>query len=177
MKKDAVQVFVSRGEAFIPVYEPGAGDAVRILLCDGGSEDFPMSSDAFLKALFDHYGLSVPASKRRYGYFLQGKRQLVPMPVSDGITLIPYHTREAIGKQTRTGWVRAAAITSLQQDREQETVIATSAHSFAAFHSKRFCFEQLKNARWLEHCYKEVHNIDAGDKTPWKFFTDVRGAV
>lgn len=167
----AVERFISMGQAFLPVNYEGQGDVVSILFKNGQEEKLSMSADSFLKQLLMYYGTSISASRQRYGYFL-GKKQLVPIPLSYGATIVPYHTREAIGRQTRTGWFVASEINGFKKLDQHQTILTLSEHGVTVFHSKKFCFEQLKNARWIEFCFQELHRTD---QKGWNFFRDMRG--
>ncbi|WP_096203188.1 competence protein ComK [Bacillus sp. FJAT-45350] len=166
-----VEEFLSYGQAFYPVNSEGSGDVLMILLDNGDRKIVNMSCDTFLKQLLMYYGTSMSASRQRYGYFL-GKKQMVPVPLSHGKTLIPFHTREPIGRQSKTGWVIAKEIDAFRKKTLHETEVQLGAHSISVKHSSKFCFEQLKNARWIELCFQELH----GHSTQgWNFFQNVRG--
>lgn len=151
-----VERFLSSGQAFIPVNVEGKGDCMQVHWKDGTTEVVDVRSEAFLSEVLTHFGTSVTVNRNRYGT-LVGKKQLVPIVLSYGITLIPYNVREPIGKQARVGWFIAREISEMVKQSRQETAIVLDKHKITVHHSEKFCFEQLKNARCIELCYGEIH--------------------
>jgi hypothetical protein len=151
-----VERFLSAGQAFVPVNAENKGDSVQLYFKDGSIELLDMQSDTFLSKLLYYFGTSVVANRNRYGK-LVGKKQLVPIVLSYGITLIPYNVREPIGKQTRIGWFITKEISSFYKKSPHHTLVQLSQHEIPVMHSEKFCFEQLKNARCIELCYGEIH--------------------
>ncbi|USK87529.1 hypothetical protein [Peribacillus asahii] len=151
-----VEMFLSSGQAFIPVYAENKGDSVLMYLKDGSTEMLDIQCESFLAKLLYYFGTSVSANRNRYGK-LVGKRNLVPIVLSYGMTLVPYTVREPIGRQTRTGWFLAKEISHFHKKSQHHTVVQLSQHEVSVMHSEKFCFEQLKNARCIELCYGEIH--------------------
>ncbi|MGM9923198.1 MAG: hypothetical protein ACI35R_02970 [Bacillus sp. (in: firmicutes)] len=151
-----VERFLTVGQAFVPVNENGKGDVTVLYVKDGTTEILDMRCEAFLSKLLSYFATSIAANRNRYGKLI-GKKQLVPVVLSYGMTLVPYNVREPIGKQTRVGWVIAREILSFARKSPQETSIQLNHHDIPVQHSEKFCFEQLKNARCIEMCYGEIH--------------------
>jgi len=153
-----IDMFLSLGQAFIPVNVEGKGDQVQLYLKNGSIELLDIQCDSFLNKLLHYFGTSVSANRNRYGK-LVGKSQLVPVVLSSGVTLIPYIVRESIGgRQTRVGWFVAREIECFQKKSQHKTLIQLSnEHEIPVLHSEKFCFEQLKNARCIELCFGEIH--------------------
>jgi hypothetical protein len=151
-----VESFLATGQAFLPVNVKDQGDAVQLYLKDGSSEVLDMQCRTFLNKLLAYFGTSMSVNRDRYGA-LVGKKQLVPVILSYGITLIPFNVREAIGKQTRTGWVITREISHFHKQSPYHTVVGLDQHEISVMHSEKFCFEQLKNARCIELYYGEIH--------------------
>lgn len=150
-------MFLSSGQAFIPINANGKGDSVQLYLKDGSVEVLDMQCDSFLNKLLYYFGTSVSANRNRYGG-LVGKRQLVPIVLTYGVTLIPYMVREPIGRQSRLGWFIAREIDYFIKKSKNKTLIQLSQeHEITVLHSEKFCFEQLKNARCIELCFGEIH--------------------
>lgn len=156
MDGQIVERFLSSGLAFVPVNAEGKGDTVLLYWKDGSTEVLMMQCGAYLAQMLHYFGTSVAANRNRYGN-LVGKKQLVPIILSYGITLIPYNVREPIGKQTRVGWFLSREIQSFRKKGHNQTSIVMPNHSVEVMHSEKFCFEQLKNARCIELCYGEIH--------------------
>ncbi|MEH6949616.1 hypothetical protein V7068_21760 [Bacillus sp. JJ634] len=151
-----VEMFLSSGQAFIPVYAENKGDSVLMYWKDGSTEILDIQCESFLAKLLYYFGTSVSANRNRYGK-LVGKRNLVPIVLSYGMTLVPYTVREPIGRQTRTGWFLAKEISHFHKKSRHHTGVQLSQHEVSVMHSEKFCFEQLKNARCIELCYGEIH--------------------
>ena len=152
-----IDMFLSSGQAFIPVNVEGKGDSVKLYLKDGSVELLEMQCESFLNKLVHYFGTSISANRNRYGK-LVGKSQLVPIVLSYGITLIPYIVRETIGRQSRVGWFITREITSVNKKAQNKTAVSLSGgHKITVLHSEKFCFEQLKNARCIELCFGEIH--------------------
>lgn len=153
-----VEIFLEQGKAFIPVNLKDRGDSVQLYLADGSVEILDMQSKVFFKLLLGHFGTSVSMNRNRYGK-LVGKKQLVPVVLSYGVTLIPYNVRESIefGKQSRIGWFIAGGVSGIRQSTKSHTIIELGEHKIPVLHSERFCFDQLKNARCIELSYSQIH--------------------
>lgn len=151
-----VEQFVLNGQAFLPVNVANKGDCMHMYWKDGTIEQMDERSETFLAKILHHFGTSVTVNRNRYGQ-LVGKKQLVPIVLSYGITLIPFNVRETIGRQTKIGWFIAKEIATIVKQHRQETIIRLAQHDITVQHSEKFCFEQLKNARCMELCYGEIH--------------------
>src|SRR3954471_7128525 len=151
-----VEMFLASGQAFVPVNAENKGDSVQLYLKDGSTELLDMQCEAFLSKLLSYFGTSVSVNRNRYGKLI-GKKQLVPIVLSYGITLIPYNVREPIGRQTRIGWFIAKEIAHFCKESQHTTLVQLDQHEISVMHSEKFCFEQLKNARCIELCYGEIH--------------------
>jgi hypothetical protein len=151
-----VEMFLASGQAFVPVNAENKGDSVEVYFKDGSTELLDMQCEAFLSKLLSYFGTSVSVNRNRYGKLI-GKKQLVPIVLSYGITLIPYNVREPIGKQTRFGWFIAKEISHFCKKSQHTTLVQLDQHEISVMHSEKFCFEQLKNARCIELCYGEIH--------------------
>ncbi|MBY0123310.1 hypothetical protein [Bacillus sp. S/N-304-OC-R1] len=162
-----IETFLTSGQAFIPVNLHDKGDCIEMYMKDGSVQALEIQSEQFLKKLLYYFGTSVSANKRRYGK-LVGKTKLVPIVLSYGITLIPYLVREPIGRQSRVGWFIARQILGFQKESPHKTSIQLSNHDISVFHSEKFCFEQLKNARCIELCFGEIHEPH---RKSWLFST------
>jgi len=154
--KKKIEEFLKSGEAFIPVYENSVGTSVKLFFKDGSTEILNISCNSFLGKLLNYFGTSIATNRRRYGNLI-GRKQQVPIALSYGVILVPFSAREPIGRQARTGWVLAKEIHSFIKKSPSKTIIQLSAHQVPVFHSERFCFEQLKNARCIELCFGEIH--------------------
>jgi hypothetical protein len=151
-----VEKFLASGQAFLPINIDNIGDSVQLVFKDGSTETLEIKCEAFLDKLLYYFGTSVSANRDRYGK-LVGKKQLVPIVLSYGITLVPYNVREPIGRQSRIGWFIAKEISDFCKETQHKTVVQLSQHEISVFHSEKFCFDQLKNARCIELCYGEIH--------------------
>lgn len=151
-----IERFLSSGQAFIPVNVENKGDSVQLYMKDGTVELLDMQCGLFLGKLLHYFGTNISANRNRYGK-LVGKKQLVPIILSYGITLVPYHVREPIGRQGKIGWFLAKEISDILKKSPHETLVQLSQHEIQVMHSEKFCFEQLKNARCIELCYGEIH--------------------
>jgi hypothetical protein len=151
-----VKQFVSAGQAFVPVNLENRGDSVKLFFRDGETRQLDMQSSLFLKRLLTFFGTSAAINRHRYGE-LVGKKQLVPIVLSYGFTIIPFNVREPIGRQSRTGWFVSREIERFQKQSPHVTVVHLSRHRISVFHSHKFCLDQLKNAKWIEMCYGEIH--------------------
>jgi hypothetical protein len=151
-----IEKFLSSGQAFIPINVKDQGDSVQLYYQDGTGEILDMKCNAFLSKLLYYFGTSISANRNRYGK-LVGRRQLVPVILSYGITLVPFIVREPIGSQTRIGWFMSKEIVDFQKRSKQETAVQLSNHEMTVLHSEKFCLEQVKNARCIELCYGEIH--------------------
>jgi hypothetical protein len=151
-----IENFLATGQAFVPVNVKDQGDSVQLYLKDGSSELLDMQCGTFLNKLLTYFGTSLSVNRARYGT-LVGKKQLVPIILSYGITLIPFNVREPIGKQTRTGWFITKEISNFSKQSPYDTLVQLGKHEISVMHSEKFCFEQLKNARCIEFCYGEIH--------------------
>ena len=147
-----VDKFLFSGQAFVPVNVKNQGDSVQLSYQDGTTEILDMQCDLFLSKLLYYFGTSVSTNRKRYGK-LVGKKQLVPIVLSYGMTLIPFIMREPIGKQTRVGWCLAKEIVSFEKKSSHQTLVQFSQHEISVMHSEKFCVEQLKNERCIELCY------------------------
>ncbi|KAB2328007.1 hypothetical protein F7731_26170 [Cytobacillus depressus] len=156
MNWSKIEAFLTSGQAFIPVNIENKGDSIEFYMKDGTIEILDIPCDKFLKMLLYYFGTSISANKRRYGK-LVGKTKLVPIVLSYGITLVPYFVRESIGHQTRIGWFIAKEISGFAKESSHKTIIQFMNHEVSVFHSEKFCFEQLKNARCMELCFGEIH--------------------
>ncbi|OKL35304.1 hypothetical protein [Domibacillus mangrovi] len=158
MKKNGqyIERFIREGQAFIPQNMKDQGDAVQVYLKDGQTEVLDLRSDLFLKKIVDFFGTSIAVNRSRYGDLI-GKKNFVPVALSYGLVLIPYNTREAIGKQSRVGWIFSRDIISMKQKSSNQTSIQLTDHHLPVLHSQRFCLDQLKNAKCIELYYREIH--------------------
>lgn len=156
MEWKQIENFLSFGQAFIPINADNRGDSVQLLFKDGSMELLDMKIGSFLGKVLYYFGTSISANRNRYGK-LVGKKQLVPVVLTYGITLIPFNVREPIGNQTRIGWVIAREVLDFEKKSQHETTIQLNNHDINVLHSEKFCFEQLKNARCIELCYGEIH--------------------
>lgn len=151
-----VKDFLSFGQAFIPVNAADKGDCVQLIFKDGSTKMLDMKSEIFLKKLLYYFGTSISANRNRYGK-LVGKKKLVPIVLSYGMTLIPYAVRTPIGRQAKHGWFLAKEIMNFSRISQYETLVELSNYSISVLHSEKHCLEQLKNARCIELCYGEIH--------------------
>ncbi|MFK2827118.1 hypothetical protein QYG89_15895 [Bacillus sp. B190/17] len=152
-----VKRFVAVGQAFVPVNIKDRGiDGMKVFFKDGTTEIIDMRCDTFLKKLLTFFGTSVAVNRECYGA-LVSKKQLVPIALSYGYTLIPYITRESIGRQSRMGWIVAKEILNIHESSQGQTHIRLDQHEILVHHSKKFCFDQLKNSKWIELYYGEIH--------------------
>ncbi len=156
MDLNKVETFLSSGQAFVPMNIKNKGDSVKLYYKDGSVELLDMKCESFLAKLLSYFGTSVSVNRNRYGK-LVGKKQLVPIVLSYGMTLVPYNVREPIGRQTRIGWFIAREIVHFCKESQHKTLIQLSGHEISVLHSEKFCFEQLKNARCIELCYGQIH--------------------
>jgi hypothetical protein len=151
-----VKHFVSLGQAFVPINLENRGDSVKLFFKDGTTVCLDMQANLFLKRLLTFFGTSAAINRHRYGE-LVGKKQLVPIALSYGFTLIPFNVREPIGRQSRIGWFVSREIERFQKKSPHVTIVQLSSHNIPVFHSQKFCLDQLKNAKWIEMCYGEIH--------------------
>ncbi|QIZ69127.1 competence protein ComK [Geobacillus subterraneus] len=152
-----VKKFTSTGQAFVPVNVEGRGDSVELFFKNGETQQLDMQCSLFLKQLLTFFGTSVSINRHRYGE-LVGKKQLVPIVLSYGFTIIPFNVRQPIGRQSRVGWFVSREIERFQQRSHQFTLVhLSSGHQVPVLHSRKFCLDQLKNAKWIEMCYGEIH--------------------
>lgn len=152
-----VKRFAYAGQAFIPANVENRGDSVKLFLRSGETKLLDVQSSLFLKRLLTFFGTSISINRHRYGE-LVGKKQLVPIVLSYGFTIIPFNVREPIGRQSRVGWFVSREIEQFRQRSPQcTTVHLLSGHQIPVFHSRKFCIDQLKNAKWIEMCYGEIH--------------------
>lgn len=151
-----VKHFAALGQAFVPVNLENRGDSVKLFFRDGTTRCLDMRSDLFLKQLLTFFGTSAAINRHRYGE-LVGKKQLVPIVLSYGFTLIPFNVREPIGRQSRIGWFVSREIERFRKKSSHITIVELSSHDIPVFHSQKFCLDQLKNAKWIEMCYGEIH--------------------
>lgn len=153
-----IERFIQEGQAFIPQNVKGKGDSVLLFFKDGQTEVADLRPELFLKKLVDFFCTSVAVNRNRYGSLI-GKRNLVPIALSYGLVLVPYNTRETIGKQSRVGWVLSREIASMKQTSPNKTYIhlADHGHQLPVLHSQKFCLDQLKNAKCIELFYREIH--------------------
>jgi hypothetical protein len=92
---------------------------------DGTTEFLDIQCNLFLSKVLYYFGTSVSTNRKRYGK-LVGKKQLVPVALSYGVTLIPFIVREPIGKQTRVGWFIAKEIKDFQKKSPHHTFAITA---------------------------------------------------
>ncbi|OXS74207.1 hypothetical protein [Domibacillus enclensis] len=153
-----IERFIQEGQAFVPQNVHGKGDAVLLFFRNGETETVDVRPELFLKRLVDFFGTSVAVNRSRYGGLI-GKRNLVPVALSYGLVLVPYNTREPVGKQSRTGWVFSREIGFMKQTAQNKTYIHLADHSrtLPVLHSQKFCLDQLKNAKCIELYYREIH--------------------
>jgi hypothetical protein len=151
-----IELFLSTGEAFLPINVDNKGDSVQLLFKDGTIEILDMQIQTFLSKLLYYFGTSISANRRRYGK-LVGKKHLVPIVLSYGVILVPYNVRETIGKQSKIGWFISKEIQEFDKQSQDKTFIQLSNHEIVVMHTEKFCREQLKNARCIELCYGEIH--------------------
>lgn len=157
MNWNNVKQFIADGQAFIPMDVKDRGECVLIYFKDGSTEIVDRGSATFLKKILTFFGASVTVNRERYGA-LVSKKQLVPIALSYGYTLIPFMARESIvGRQSRIGWVVAKEITNIKERTPDKTIIELTNHEILAYHSRKFCLDQLKNAKWIESFYGEIH--------------------
>lgn len=153
---DIIKKFLSTGQGFIPINAKNKGDSVQIYFKDGSTELLDMQSESFLAHLLHYFGTSISANRNRYGKIV-GKKQLVPIVLSYGMTLIPYNVREAIGNQSKIGWFIAKEISRFHRKSQHKTTVQLLNHDVNVMHSEKFCNEQFKNAKYIELCYVEIH--------------------
>lgn len=156
MDLEKVEQFLSAGQAFLPTNVENKGDSVKLFYKDGSIELLDMQCESFLAKLLAYFGISVSANRNRYGK-LVGKKQLVPIVLSYGITLIPFNVRDPIGRQSRIGWFVTKDISRFKKETQHKTLILFAKHEISVMHSEKFCLEQLKNAKCIELCYGQIH--------------------
>lgn len=171
MLRLAVYKFIIEGQAFIPVNAVGKGDVVQIIYVDGSTQLVDLQVQTFLKHVLDYFGAELKPLRRRYGGAI-GKKQLVPLPLSRNWTLIPFNTREAIGRQARTGWFVFSMIERLQEIAPQETKLFLHDYSITILHSARFTRKQILNARLVEAEYDRIHRSIEGKESISPYLTD-----
>lgn len=152
-----IEHFVSKGQAFLPVNAVGKGDIVQLIYQDGSTQLIDVQAQTFLKHVLSFFGTDLLSLRRRYGRVI-GKKQLVPLPLSKQWTLVPFNTREAIGRQTRTGWIVFSKIQHLLEKNPHQTTIQLHEYSVMIYHSERFTFEQLRNAKLVEVEFEQIHS-------------------
>lgn len=164
---EQVKMFLAQGQAFIPVNLKDKGDSIKLYLNDGTVEIIDIQSKSYLKGLLEYFGTSISINRKRFGKLI-GKKQLVPIVLSYGITLIPYNVRESIGfgKQSRIGWFISREISDIKKDTKDRTTIQLAQHEIPVLHSERFCYDQLKNAKCIELSYSEIHEPN---RKKWAF--------
>lgn len=156
MLRLAVYRFISEGQAFIPVNAIGKGDVVQLIYMDGSTQLVDVQAETFLKHVLAYFGAELKPLRKRYGSAI-GKKQLVPLPLSRNWTLIPFITREAIGRQSRTGWFVFSMIRRFQEIAPQETKLYLQDYSITILHSARFTRKQMLNAKLVEAEYERIH--------------------
>lgn len=156
LKLDTIERFLSSGQVFLPINAENKGDSVQVYFKDGSIELLDMQPETFLAQILCYFSTSIVTNRKRYGKML-GKKQLIPIALSYGLILVPFHVREAIGRQTRCGWFIAKEISFFYKKSSHVTFIQLANHEISVMHSERFCMEQLKNARYIEFCYGELH--------------------
>lgn len=151
-----VEEFIRRGQAFVPVNAEGKGDVVKLIYVDASTELVDVHVETFLKHVLAFFGTDLLSLRRRYGPTI-GKKQLIPLPLSNQYTLVPFNTRQPIGRQTCTGWVHFSKIAALQEVTPYMTNLQLQRYTLPVFHSPSFTHSQIRHARLIELEYLEVH--------------------
>lgn len=156
MHWEAVEQFIQKGQAILPVNKPGVGDVTRLVDLVGRERDLAMQATTFLKHVLAFFGADLVTLRRRFGPLI-GKKKMVPLPLSSTRILIPFNTREAIGRQTRTGWVVACRVMGVEERSEVRTAIQLINYTVEVHHSHAFCMQQLRYARLVQLEFDALH--------------------
>ncbi len=152
----AVEQFVARGQAFMPVNAEGKGDIVKLLFPGGQTYLLDVQARTFLKQILRFFGGDLLSLRKRYGQVI-GKKQLIPLPLSRQWTLVPFNMRIPIGRQDRTGWVVAQYVHQIEELSPTVTDIHLEQMKIRVYHSRTFCLQQMRSARLVQAEFEEIH--------------------
>lgn len=146
--------------ALLPTYAEGRGRLTRVLLSDGSEQLLNKSAKGVVKKLARKYSIDLNSVVKEYGKLL-GKSNLIPIPLTQHIILVPLKTiTPLLPGDSAYGYFTLSAIREIKKtgDKEYKTVvILQNGVEIGVFLNYATVMRQLKNAELVDKHYSIKH--------------------
>ncbi len=136
-----IDKIISKGVcAVIPIYSDEFGNATKIMTKDGTSHLIDRTIRTILKLICQYYGVDIISTRKKYGKIIN-MRNVIPIPLSHNLVLIPFKMRRPISlKDGSYGYVNYFLIEEVYRE-EGQTIIKLKNNN------KLKCLCELKTAK------------------------------
>ncbi len=154
--------------ALLPTYKEGRGRLTRMLLSDGSEDLIDKTVKSVVKKLARQYSVDLDSVVKEYGALL-GKRNLVPIPLTQHIILVPLKTiTPLLPGDSAYGYFNLSAIKEINKTGDSEYKTAVILHNgieVGVFLNYETVMKQVKNAELVDKHYRIKHLCWLSDKT------------
>jgi len=154
--------------ALLPTYAEGRGRLTRVLLSDGSEELINKTVKGAVKKLARKYSVDLGSVVKEYGKLL-GKSNLIPIPLSQHIILVPLKTvTPLLPGDSAYGYFTLSAISEIKKtgDKEYKTVVILhNGVEVGVFLNYETVMKQVKNAELVDKHYRIKHFCWLSDKS------------
>ncbi len=163
-----VQIIIDKGvSAFIPQYTQGHGRVTIIIYGDGSKVEDKRTIRWLLKALAMNRGWDIKALRQRYGKLI-GQKNLIPLPITPSIILIPLKmVKPIIPGDGAMGYINLLHISHVQRDGVHTIVKLKSGQCVKVLQRSKSVHYSINRASLI---HREFLNCMAGSgrvTVPW----------
>lgn len=151
----------------LPTYQEGEGRLTRVLFSDGSEERINKTIKGVFKKLARKFSVDLVSATKEYGGML-GKSNLVPIPFSQYLILVPLKTiTPLLPGDSAYGYFNLLAIKEIKRTRDREyktVVILHNGTEVGVFLNYETVMKQIKNAELVDKHYRIKHFSWLSDK-------------
>ncbi|MBZ4646357.1 MAG: hypothetical protein PWR27_1827 [Petroclostridium sp.] len=145
--------------AIIPAYEPNVGDVTKIINRNGDEYIAKKKIKTVLIRLAHIYALDLTASRRKYASII-GQRNVIPIPFSEHMILIPFKMRKPIAENDGSlGYINLVSIQVVEKAKENNCVeiVLENKIRIKCMVSYATAYKHIKNAQIVKQHYLGLH--------------------
>jgi len=143
--------------AFVPVYQEGVGQELKIYCQDGTVRALSGSMKAFVRQLARFFSINLAEMRKRFGPLL-GQVNLVPLALAPFLLFVPLKVRKPrLGGDPAYGYFKLRSLTDVRAEPAPCTVKLIGGHQVTLQQSHRAVRIRLQRARQLEALALEQH--------------------
>lgn len=135
--------------ALIPIYQPNIGNGTKVVTEAGEDYVDGRTMRSVVKLLCKYYTIHVEYCREKYGRIIN-QRISVPLPIHEGLLLIPFKMRKPISsKDGACGYINLYAIQDLGEAEEGAMVILKNGLEVHCLHRLKTVQQHINNAKLI----------------------------